>query len=336
MLRIYFTAEDIARTRLATAPDPLWELVLSVQMLRGQRGDLLFSGWRRETASAIRQGNLGARNHGEDLRLLMQLCPEIGYFPDFLNPAEAMKGLDRGLDAVRRTPKPVLLRDMTFLAESKKRQGEPLSARAADIARGDQEALDTLARTMNDYYQLAISPHNRLIEKAVGRDRNTRLLAFTEGGVEGLLRSMRPMLHWEAGELSVPQHRDQEIYLGGRGLTLIPSYFCVNQPMTMFDPDLPPVLIYPMPRSTETLAALDGQRRTVLASLIGQTRAAMLESIGDGGTTTDLARRVGVSPASASEHAAILRGAQLIRSRREGNRMVHELTSLGLSLLNGA
>ena len=330
MLRIYFTAEDIARTRLATAPDPLWELVLSVQMLRGQRGDLLFSGWRRETASAIRQRNLGV-----DLRLLLQLCPEIGYFPDFLNPAEAMKGLDRGLEAVRRTPKPVLMRDMTFLAESKKRQGEPLSARAAGVARGDREALDILTRTMSDYYDLAISPHHRVIEKAVGQDRNTRLLAFTEGGVEGLLKSMRPMLQWEAGELSVPQHRDQEIHLGGRGLTLIPSYFCVNQPMTMFDPGLPPVLIYPVPRTAETLASLDVRRRTALASLIGQTRAAMLESIGDGGTTTDLARRVGVSPASASEHAAIMRAAQLIRSRREGNRMVHELTSLGLSLLSG-
>jgi len=336
MLRIYFTAEDIARTRLATAPDPLWELVLSVQMLRGQRGDLLFSGWRRQTATALRQRNLTSRTLAEDMRLLMQLCPEIGYFPDFLNPADAMRGLDHGLEAVRRTPKGVLYRDMTFLAASKKRQGEPLSARAADLARGDPAALDILTRTMSDYYQLAISPHSRMIESAIGHDRNTRLLAFTEGGVEGLLKSMRPMLQWEAGQLSVPQHRDQEIHLGGRGLTLIPSYFCVNQPMTMFDPDLPPVLIYPVPRSAESFASLDGQRRTALASLIGHTRAAMLESIGDGGTTTDLARRVGVSPASASEHAAILRAAHLIRSRREGNRMMHELTSLGLSLLSGA
>jgi len=333
MLRIYFTTDDIARTRLATKPDPLWELVLSVQMLRGQRGDLLFSRWRRETANALRHRNLGS-----DLRMLMQLCPEIGYFPDFLNPAEAMKGLDNGLEAVRSTPKAVLRRDMTFLAQSKKcHQRESLSGRAAGIAHGEPAALDALTRTMRDYYDLAISPHRRLMEKVVGHDRNVRLLAFTEGGVEGLLASMRPMLQWEAGELRVPLHRDQEIHLGGRGLTLIPSYFCINQPMTMFDPDLPPVLIYPVPRTADTLAAaLDGRRRTALASLIGHTRAAMLESIGDGGTTTDLARRVGVSPASASEHAAIMRSAQLIRSRREGNRMLHELTSLGLSLLNGA
>ncbi|TKK75887.1 ArsR family transcriptional regulator, partial [Herbidospora galbida] len=29
MLRIHFTAEDIARTRLSTVADPLWEVLLS-------------------------------------------------------------------------------------------------------------------------------------------------------------------------------------------------------------------------------------------------------------------------------------------------------------------
>jgi DNA-binding transcriptional ArsR family regulator len=331
MLRIYFTADDIARTRLATAPDPLWELVLSVQMLRGQRGDLLFSTWRRETAAALRD-----RRPGPDIKLLMQLCPEIGYFPDFLNPAEAMRGLDHGLEAIRRTPEAILRRDMTYLAESRKRQraGE-LTATANELATGSAEAVRTLTRTMRGYYDVAISPHTRAIEKAIGQDRQLRLSAFTEGGVEGLLASMRPMLRWKAGELQVPQHRNQEIHLGGRGLTLIPSYFCVNQPMTMFDPGLPPVLIYPVPRTPDTLSIMDGRPRAALASLIGQTRAAMLESIGNGGTTTELARRAGVSPASASEHAAIMRSADLIRSRRDGNRMIHELTDLGLALLNG-
>lgn len=95
MLRIFFTAEDIARTRLATAPDPLWELVLSVQMLRRQRGDLLFGGWRRQTAAALRRNGLGA-----GVRLLIQLCPQLGYFPDFLNPAAARR-LARSCPIVR-------------------------------------------------------------------------------------------------------------------------------------------------------------------------------------------------------------------------------------------
>jgi hypothetical protein len=47
MLRMFFTSEDIAKTRIARQSDPLWELVLAMHMLRRQPGDLLFTHWRR-------------------------------------------------------------------------------------------------------------------------------------------------------------------------------------------------------------------------------------------------------------------------------------------------
>src|SRR5688572_20297892 len=102
MLRINFSTEDIARTRIAAGPDPLWELVLSIQMLRGQPGDLLFTQWRRTAATALRERS--------EWRLLLELVPQIGYFPDFLNPAESRRGLEHGLEAVRATPRHVLAR----------------------------------------------------------------------------------------------------------------------------------------------------------------------------------------------------------------------------------
>src|SRR2546430_3744573 len=43
MLRIQFTTEDVAHTRIAPRADPLWELVLAVHMLRRQPGDELFT-----------------------------------------------------------------------------------------------------------------------------------------------------------------------------------------------------------------------------------------------------------------------------------------------------
>ena len=33
MLRVHFTADDIARVRVAAAPDPLWEITNSFQVL---------------------------------------------------------------------------------------------------------------------------------------------------------------------------------------------------------------------------------------------------------------------------------------------------------------
>ncbi|MER5935146.1 winged helix-turn-helix domain-containing protein [Streptomyces sp. NPDC002054] len=56
-----------------------------------------------------------------------------------------------------------------------------------------------------------------------------------------------------------------------------------------------------------------------LSTLLGRTRAVVLCVIADhpACTTTQLAQRAGISPASASEHATTLRGAGLTALTRE-------------------
>ena len=49
-------------------------------------------------------------------------------------------------------------------------------------------------------------------------------------------------------------------------------------------------------------------------------------------TTTALARSVGISNSSASEHATVLRGAELLISERHGNQVIHRTTELGAAL----
>ena len=70
-----------------------------------------------------------------------------------------------------------------------------------------------------------------------------------------------------------------------------------------------------------------------LAALIGRNRAAVLASVGDGCTTTELAGRAGISLAAASQHATVLRDAGLIASRRQGGAVLHVLTPIGMELL---
>ncbi|WP_027343548.1 ArsR/SmtB family transcription factor [Hamadaea tsunoensis] len=328
MLRIYFTSDDIARTRLATAPDPLWELVLAVHMLRGQPGDLLYTDWRRATATAVRQTPLGG-----GMGLLSALTPTMGYFPDFLNPVTPDFRLETGLERIRRTPIGTLERDLDRLADALG-YGVPSAMRA--LAAGEPDALRQLTATMHAFYDVAVVPHRRVVDAAVEHDRRLRIRAMAACGVEGLLASLRPHIEYSDGELRVPSHPDQEIFLGGRGLLLVPAYFCVNHPMTMFDDDLPPVLVYPSERPPDLLAGLpDGAARRNLATLLGATRAAILAAIAEGRTTTDLARRIGISAASVSEHTTILRDSGLISSRRDGNRMVHHVTRLGTAILEG-
>ncbi|MCP2322555.1 DNA-binding transcriptional ArsR family regulator [Hamadaea flava] len=326
MLRIYFTSADIARVRLAPTADPLWELILSIHMLRGQPGDLLFTGWRRATASALRNAGLSPA-----MSLLSALTPTMGFFPDFLNPIVPGHKLEDGLERMRSTPVGVLRRDLRRMTVPQ--HAEP---GVRDLAAGSPAALHSLTDTIRTFHQLAIAPHRRVVEAAVEHDRSIRIRTMAGGGVAAMLDGLRPMIEYSDGELRVPSHPDQEISLRGRGLLLVPAYFGIHHPMTMFEESADPVLVYPVERRFDLLPDTADDRRSGLAALIGQTRSVLLSATADDGrSTTDLARRAGISVASASEQAAVLREAGLLTSRRDGNRMVHQVTTLGRALLRG-
>jgi DNA-binding transcriptional ArsR family regulator len=69
--------------------------------------------------------------------------------------------------------------------------------------------------------------------------------------------------------------------------------------------------------------------------LLGRTRAAVLRAVADGRgcSTTQLARRLNLAPATASHHTTVLRNARLITTRREGKVVIHTITGLGLAVL---
>jgi DNA-binding transcriptional ArsR family regulator len=129
---------------------------------------------------------------------------------------------------------------------------------------------------------------------------------------------------------------DRDLRLDGRGLLLIPSVFSRRNPITLADPGLPPVLVYPVRRGPCWWAP-QGERpmtgRSTLGSLLGRGRAAVLRAVEGGRTTSELARRTGVTPATASEHARILRDAGLLVSVRDRDTVPHTPTPLGTDLL---
>ena len=100
MLRIFFTHEDLARTRVATACDPLWEIVFSLHRLQGRPGRWAYSGWIR----GVRE-RLAETGHDRIVRsMLAPLLPRASYFPDFVTPAEARHGFEAGAEAILATP----------------------------------------------------------------------------------------------------------------------------------------------------------------------------------------------------------------------------------------
>ncbi|MEW2329619.1 winged helix-turn-helix domain-containing protein [Micromonospora chersina] len=332
MLKVIFSREDILRTRVAPAADPVWELVLSLHLLQGRGRDPLLTEWRRTVALGLRTDSVAER-----YRLLLALNPPRGYFPDFLTPYASKDGLEAGLEAVRGTPAAMLRRDLTLLAEE-----NALPSSASALARGEPEVLRHLTDSMLRYQSLAVTPYWSRIQAAVEADRARRARAMLDGGAEGLLASLRPSMRWDGGVLEVLDYPDsRELHLDGRGLLLVPSFFCARTPVALLDPSLPPVLVYPvdrlgglMPEAGSGAGRADAAQREALAALLGRTRAGVLEAADEGCTTGEVARRLRISAAAASQHTTVLRNAGLLVSHRDRNTVLHTLTPLGRAVLD--
>lgn len=317
MLRIHMSGVDLSKVRMATRPDALWETILSFHRLRDRRGSKVFGEWRKETRPRL---------DGE-VHPLAAVIPPRGYFPDFLTPSQETAepyGIDAGMEALRDTPTRRIRAELALLSAERREAGRVPHRRVG--------SLDRLIGALRSYHRAAIEPYWPHIQASVEADRAVRGRALLDGGAEELLASLPPTIRWRAPVLEADYPVDRELHLDGRGLLLQPSFFCRVTPVVLRDPRLPPVLVYPVTHSRAPVFAEPGPW---LGRLLGHTRSTVLSVIGNGCTTSELARRAGVSLASASQHACVLREAGLIHTLRHGSSVLHTLTPLGGSLLRG-
>ncbi|MFF0724669.1 ArsR/SmtB family transcription factor [Streptomyces sp. NPDC004134] len=331
MLHIEFTSADLNRLRSAGDVSPMWEVVLSLQALQTAHAALALDPWRRRV-----RGDLVAAGLGETLGALQRLCPEAAYFPDFLTPSPGGgRTLDAELEQVLRTPKAQLRKEIGLLCDS----GRPPRG-VRRLADGDPGALRRLGDAVRRYYAVAVAPYREAIRSAAAADRPVRAEAALREGAEGLLASFAPEMTWRGDRLECAYPVSRGFALDGRPLTLIPSFFCTRTPVALADPELPPVLVYPLTPAPGWLPAPEGAETHVhggdsLVRLIGSTRARVLEVLDRPMSTGRIADALYVAPASASRHAAVLREAGLVRSERRGHCVLHRRTDLGEALLSG-
>ncbi|MGY5068320.1 ArsR/SmtB family transcription factor, partial [Streptomyces griseus] len=210
--------------------------------------------------------------------------------------------------------------------------GRTSAALPAALMEGRAEPLSRLIGALRSYHHAAVEPYWPHIRASIEADRAVRGRALLDGGADGLLGTLPPMIRWRSPVLEADYPVDRDLHLDGRGLLLQPSFFCRGTPVVYRDPSLPPVLVYPV---TNPGAPVFAEPGPWLGRLVGHTRSAVLSSIGSGCTTSELARRAGVSLASASQHASVLREAGLVLTLRHGSSVLHTLTPLGGSLLRG-
>jgi hypothetical protein len=319
MVRFVFTVEDLARTRFAISP--MWELERSLMALRDPSTGALHLPWLRSLS-----GRLG----GIALEPAVALIPTSGYSPDFVTPPPAgpFGSVEDDLAALRRTPVRQIRREMELF-----RSQHPRSKVVPEWLAHPRREVRRLAATLEAYWVRAVEPEWPRIRAFLDADIAHRSRRLADGGPAALFADLHPEITWGGDHLDVEVRRHTAtIELAGRGLLLMPSAFQWARPAVVDLPPWQPTLIYPA-RGIATLwdgaaAAPDG-----LARLLGATRAAALADLSAPRSTTELARRLSVSPANASHHLTVLRDAGLISSRREGRAVLYVRSPTGDALV---
>ncbi|MEV8535517.1 winged helix-turn-helix domain-containing protein [Streptomyces sp. NPDC051211] len=321
MVRIHFTADDFARVRFAPRPSPVPELHAALMMLGTRHEELFFGRWRsrllRRLPSAVEP--------------LADLVPD-GPAPAFLDVLGDT--LDEGV-ALIRAARPELVR--AGIQQVYARRPAPPWIRA--LHGGTADAWRTLDRAQRAAYETVLAPVWPLVQDLHRTEFTRHALAVAEHGIGATLTDLAPGSRlrdgvWEWPLTGVPGVR--EVRLGGRGLLLRPTFHWRRGPLVQNLPDRPVVLAYPAGRGLPPLPDGGGPPDEPLAAVFGRTRLALLRSLDEARTTTGLARRIGVSNATASAYASALRAAGLLTTTRTGRSVHHTRTPLADLLLTGA
>ncbi|WP_306338937.1 helix-turn-helix domain-containing protein [Streptomyces sp. KL118A] len=327
--RIHFTAEDLARTRVTTTLGVAAETLDGIKRLRQDAGTPAFRRWRTSVGRA-RGGRLR-----EQAGPLLALMPPQGPQIDVASLAGHATCIDEAVDNLLAAPRALTRLEVEYLDVPPAHR-----AWARSLADGDREARVQLAEALRACHRVAVAPYWPQMRLHLESARSGYVRAMADGGVERLLQTLSgPLVRWRPPVLEVRHPRDADIHLQGRGLTIAPTVFSSQRAellLSLVDPEQPPVLALPtvgeeVDGSAHWFAEESTERS--LDDLMGRTRAAVLAAAADGCSTTELARRLGISPATASQHAAVLRRAALITTRRDGKAVLHATTQLGAALL---
>ncbi|MGW4994272.1 winged helix-turn-helix domain-containing protein [Streptomyces mirabilis] len=330
--RIHFTVEDLARTQVAEVSPPLVELSAAVRTLQEPSQSVRYGTWRRQAAAKLLPQS----------RMVLDLIPADGWTPTFLG-APTAGDPQEVLEQARALPRSEIRKDLASVAEQQR-----LPSWAHYLA-DDRDLRRQFFDSLEHVFNRLLSPYWNEISSIALADRGARARQVLTGGVQGLFASLNPRwIRWKPPVLEIlrpPSCPEVDVHLQGRGLLLVPQVFGNGLPFLDADTEPQPVLGYPAGTDQHSrklpLFAAPEQPTTPggtssLAPLLGRTRAVVLTAIAEhsGCSTKELAALTGLAPASASEHATILREAGLIRTVRHHNAVLHSPTNLGRALLN--
>ncbi|MFF5215819.1 helix-turn-helix domain-containing protein [Micromonospora sp. NPDC000442] len=336
MLTLHVDAERLVRSRFALSR--LTEVTNALEVLAHPERAPYARSWVTQTRRTLAPGSVDV--------LFALVNGAAAYIPDFLSPLPGsyQPTLDEELAAVAATtaedvhrqlrtafrigpPPPVLLERSPTGRDPR----PPLPATVAELlARRGEEALltrvvDQLARFWR-HTQVDLWP---TLHRVLDEDIRHRATLATRTGLADIVRTLDPRLTWDGRRVTLDSPAELSLD-AARGLILSPSAFLPRPAVYLGAPGL--VMVgYPARGRGQvwSLPAPAGEETGIL----GARRAALLTDLATPLTTTELAARHGISPATVSYHLGRLRRAGLVVSRREGHEVRYERTRAAVELL---
>ena len=326
MKRIHFTAEDLARVRVATTIGVAAETLDSVKLLKDRDPGLAFRRWQVSVRGRL----------GEQAGPLTALMPSRGPLFDMASLTGDTASIDEAVDnllAASRSLMRIELENIDFHPAHR--------SWARNLIDGDREPRLEVATALRACHHATVAPYSGRMRSHLSEARTAYVATMADGGVEKLLTTLcSPLIRWRPPVLELVHLGDADVHLDGRGLVIAPTMFSTRHVALLhapLDPGRAPVLAVPTLSGASLDTALWEDAGEPAAQsvddLLGRTRAAVLRATADGCSTTQLARSLNIAPATASHHTTLLRNARLITTRREGKLVVHTITRLGLAVL---
>jgi DNA-binding transcriptional ArsR family regulator len=316
LVGIHLSADDVARIRFGYSA--VWEITASLYALTNRSSYPLHRPLRRQLTAVGRS----------TAATLSELTCVPGWIPDTLSPPPRSAPVDprTELTGIRDTPSCVAERDLDVL-----RRNRPW-IRWAKMC--PDQFVDELASLLMEYWVHELASRWEVIESVNSSDARNRQRGLATDGVGSALQLLHPGVSYERSviHIEMPLH-DCQLTGNGEGVWLVPSVFRWPKVGLASIQSGAFVISYPS-QGAGTIWEERKSREHGLEALVGRSRAAVLEDLDVARTTTALARRLALAPATVSVHLSKLAAAGLVSSTREGRLVLYSRTSLGTLLLN--
>lgn len=315
MIRYRLEPSDVSAVRFGISP--LSELGLGLRAFRAPERYPLQRPWTDRIAGVLPL---------LDREVLSGLVDERRWVADFVNPRpdSPLTSFDDELRALGR------IRPERLRGDLERVHGMVPAVFAGRHDRVVERVQQALATT----WELCFAPYWPRMRRVLQADVAHRGRVAAHEGVGAVLAGLSESVRFDGRHVDVrlnsPIARDRPVQ--GEGLTLVPSVFVVRA-STPIDDDLPPTVMYPARGQGAMWSTASHPDAGAVRDLLGRTRAALLEALGEPASSTDLAMRFGVSTSAVNQHLRVMERGGLLNRTRYGRAVLYYRSTLGDALV---